>query len=66
MRFAEQWECRECTWWNAFLRTKCRSCGHYRHHPDSEIDREIETEINANKAWDEALGIAPETRTDTL
>ncbi len=51
---------------NGFVRTKCRNCGTHRHHPDAEIDRAIEKEIEANKAWDAAHGIDPETRTDTL
>lgn len=66
MMFAEQWECRDCGWQNGIVRCKCRNCGQYRHHPDPEIDRAIEKEINIAKAWDEAHGIKPETRTDTL
>lgn len=65
MMFAEQWDC-QCGTSNGFVRVKCRDCGAPRHHPDPEIDREIEEEIRTAKAWDEAHGIAPETRTDTL
>lgn len=66
MMFAEQWECRECHWQNGFVRAKCRNCGECRHHPEPEIDLEIEREIQEAKAWDRVHGFPPETRTDTL
>lgn len=66
MRFIDQWKCRSCHWQNGFVRTKCRNCGDHRHHPDAEIDCEIEAEIQTNMAWDAAHGIKPEVREDTL
>jgi len=39
---------------------RCLGCGYvgHGHHPDEEIDREVQREIDEAKAWDAAHGLA--------
>lgn len=58
----ETWLCEEgdCRTVNAVLRKRCRSCGAISPgpiHPDRDINREVQAEMQANAAHDISLGL---------